>query len=258
MSAFRFYGVLAFFTFWMLVAGAAVGTFIAFFLVPAKAAERVDVALILAVDHSSSVENEEWRLQLRGYADAFRSDAVKQTIAGGPIGRIAVQMFRWSSADYQQVIVPWTMIETSGDADAFADAIWAKADLGNLHSTCIAAALLYADQQFQDLPYKAERLVVDVSGDEPETCPTEFPAAREVRDLLVRQGVQINGLPIVAPPTTGYIYGVPYQSNVGADTERFYRESVIGGPGAFVVVAKGFHAFGQAVLQKLMLEIAGL
>jgi hypothetical protein len=242
-----------------LTAGMAIGVFAWLFLAtPAKATERVDVALVLAVDHSSSVDQMEWGLQLQGYAAAFRSNVVQQAIASGPIGRIAVTMFRWSGPNFQEVLVPWTMIENTADANAFADAIWSKANLSFLDSTCIAAALMYADEQLEKLPYSAERIVVDVSGDEAESCPNDHPAAGEVRDLLVYKGIQINGLPILSDPVQGKIYGVPYQGNSNQDTERFYRENVIGGPGAFMVVAAGFQSFGEAIQRKLMLEIASL
>lgn len=259
MNTIKFYAALILLVLSVSIAGVAMGAMIALTMAKsAKAAERVDVALILAVDHSSSVDAEEWALQLKGYADAFRSDAVHQTIAGGPIGRIAVTMFRWSHEEYQQVLVPWTMIDGPQAANEFADAIVENSKLTNLYNTCISGALLFSDQLFQELPFKAERLVVDVSGDEPENCPADHPPAREISKLLVDQGVQINGLPILSDGVQGQIYGVPYQGNSNEAVERFYRENVIGGPGAFIVTAKGFHAFGQAVLRKLMLEIASL
>jgi hypothetical protein len=224
----------------------------------ARSQEQVDVALVLAVDHSSSIEPHEWSTQLRGYADAFRSDAVKASIESGAYQRIAVMMFRWSELMIQHPMIEWRIIASRGDADRLADDIMRFSAVPALAGTCIAGALTYAGEALARMPFKADRMVIDVSGDEPESCGPTGPFARGVRDILVQGGIQINGLPILSSPTTGYVYGVPYQGSSNRDVESFYKENVIGGPGAFLVAANGWADFAQAVQRKLMLEIASL
>jgi hypothetical protein len=222
---------------------------------PARAQERVDVALVLAVDHSSSVDATEWKLQLEGYAAAFRSDAVKASIVSGYHQRIAVTVFRWSDYSLQETLIGWTVLETPEDADMFAAQIMQFQKLPSLNGTCIAGALVYAGELLESAPW-AERQVIDVSGDEQESCGPNGPYASQARDALVHLGVQINGLPILSATVPEYSMGVPIGGDPNENTERFYRDSVIGGPGSFLVVADGFENFASAVQKKLLLEIA--
>jgi hypothetical protein len=237
------------------VAGAAA----ALILMPierAQSSERVDVALVMAVDHSSSVDAAEWKLQLEGYAAAFRSPQVKASIASGYNQRIAVTMFRWSDYSLQETLIGWTVLRSPEDADMFAVQILQFSKLPSLNGTCIAGALTFANELLNQLPANAERLVIDVSGDEAESCGPNGPYARQVRDELVNDGIQINGLPILSATVPKYSFGVPIGGDPNENTERFYREQVIGGPGAFLVVAEGFQGFAAAVQRKLLLEIA--
>jgi hypothetical protein len=227
-----------------------------FLQLPARAAERVDVALVLAVDHSSSVDAAEWKLQLEGYAAAFRSPQVKASIASGYNQRIAVTMFRWSDYSLQETLIGWTVLRSPEDADMFAAQILQFSKLPWLNGTCIAGALTFANELLNQLPANAERLVIDVSGDEAESCGPNGPYARQIRDELVNNGIQINGLPILSATIPEYSFGVPIGGDPNENTERFYREQVIGGPGAFLVVAEGFQGFAAAVQRKLLLEIA--
>jgi hypothetical protein len=222
----------------------------------AQEREPVDVALVLAVDHSSSVSRDEWRLQMAGYAAAFRSDAVRASIESGAHQAIAVAMFRFSGDFQQYPLIEWTRIATAADAERLAKAIEAHSEIAELQGTCVRGALDFAEQLLADVPFAAERLVVDVSGDEAGLCKVGdgWPAA--TRDRLADAGVQINGLPILSasPPQ---IYSVPMAGD-GGDLVNFYRKQVVGGPGGFLVVAGSHAEFGEAVQRKLMLEIAAL
>lgn len=217
--------------------------------------DRVDVALVLAVDHSSSVLPLEWRLQMEGYASALESEAVQASIVGGYHGSIAVTMFRWSDDYSQHVMIPWRKVDSAAGIAQLAADIRALADLPSLSGTCVTGALVYSQLLLADLPFKAERHVVDVSGDEGGLCVHHPARPDSVRDAMVYQGVTINGLPIIAdsgvPEASGYY-------NPNNELERFYRDHVIGGPGSFLVIADGYAAFGQAVHRKLLQEIASL
>jgi hypothetical protein len=241
------------------IAAPLIGAFLALLFIwakPVMAQERVDVALVLAVDHSSSVSREEWRLQMAGYASAFRSEAVWASIESGAHQAIAVAMFRFSGDFQQYPLIEWTRIATAADAERLAKAIEAHSEIAELQGTCVRGALDFAERLLADVPFQAERLVVDVSGDEAGLCKIGdgWPAA--TRDRLADAGVQINGLPILnaSPPQ---IYSVPMAGD-GGDLVAFYRKQVVGGPGGFLVVAGSHAEFGEAVQRKLMLEIAAL
>ena len=110
--------------------------------------------------------------------------------------------------------------------------------------TCVSGMLRsVSDKVVPQIPAKALRIVVDVSGDGQENCnPDEPPAS--VRDELAASGVTVNGLPIL-------------EGDEGPSLEGWYRENVMGGPGSFILPAHGFNDFGRAIRQKFMIEISG-
>ncbi len=208
---------------------------------PASAQEQdVDLLLCLAVDASSSVSTEEFDLQMRGLALAFRDPAVVQAIrASGDLG-IAVSLIQWSDSRKQAVAVDWTAVRDEADATALADAIEAAPRYLIGGGTAIGGALEYALRQFQGSGFRARRLVIDVSGDG-RTNQGVQPA--DVRDLAVAEGVTINGLAIL---------------NEDPTVDSYYYANVIGGTGAFVMTANDYEAYGEAIQTKLIKEIAGV
>jgi fermentation-respiration switch protein FrsA (DUF1100 family) len=212
----------------------------------ARALEPVDVELILAVDVSRSVDAEEMELQMRGYAAAFRDRRLIGGVAAGPIGAIACMMFLWSDHNIQQPVIPWTRIGSPAEAEGFARAVDA-APRNTFLYTSISGAMTYAGRQFGQR-FEGTRQVLDISGDGVNNSgrPVE-----EARAELLAQGVVINGLPVLdrAPPPAGFQQ---------PPLDEYYRDSVIGGPGAFVMVAEGFDAFDQAARRKIIREIAGV
>src|SRR3954447_5598627 len=88
---------------------------------PASAEPQLDLALVIAVDVSSSMEAEEQGLQRSGFADAFRSSLVHEAIQNGPAGRIAVTYVEWSGAKDQLILVPWMIIDSAEKANAFSE-----------------------------------------------------------------------------------------------------------------------------------------
>ena len=198
----------------------------------------VDLALVLAVDASGSVNQTRFELQKQGYVAAFRHPRVIRAIQSGPAQSIAVIMVQWTGPALQVTAVPWTRISDAASANAIADAIAAapRALFGG--GTSISGAIDTAMGLLFDNPYRAARRVIDVSGDGANNRGRPASAAR---DEAVAQGVGINGLPILS---------------VEPDLDEYYRDNVIGGPGAFVVVAKDFETFGEAILKKLIAEIA--
>src|SRR5688500_18439549 len=85
----------------------------------------VDLALVLAVDASMSVDESEAGAQRSGYIKALRDPRVGRAIRGGPIGRIAVTYMEWSSPYHQTVIIPWRILKDEADAKKMADELYA-------------------------------------------------------------------------------------------------------------------------------------
>jgi len=214
---------------------------------PARAAEAVDLQLVMAVDVSRSIDEEEARLQREGYRAAMIDPRVLAAITGGMVGAIAVAYVEWAGITYQQLVIPWTRIASAADAAAWSGRL-ARSPRMSVSWTSISGALSFSRRTLADCPWEGTRRVVDVSGDGPNN---NGPPAEQERDRLVAEGVTINGLPIVNDRPN---FGV----QPGRDLEPYYRDAVIGGPGAFLIVADDFEAFGAAIRRKLILEIAGL
>jgi hypothetical protein len=205
----------------------------------AKAAERpVDLLLVLAVDASGSVDARRFELQRRGYAEAFANPRVLKAIRSGPLQAIAVTMFQWTGPSLQARILDWTVIADAADADRIASAIAATPRQLFGGGTSISGAIDYALRLFPESPFAGERRVIDVSGDGANNIGR--PAAL-ARDAALAAGIVINGLPILA---------------LEPNLDAYYRDNVIGGPGAFVVPVDSFENFGDAILSKLISEIA--
>ena len=211
---------------------------------PAKAQTQTlpttDLLLVLAVDASGSVNQTRFELQRRGYADAFRSQQVLNAIRGGSTGSIAVTMVQWTGPTMQVQVVPWTLIKDAGSALAFADAIDAAPRQLFGGGTSLSGAIDHAMLLLPGAPYRGLKRVIDVSGDGSNNRGRDV---REARDEAVRAGVIINGLPIVS---------------LEYDLDKYYFNNVIGGPGSFIVPADSYDNFAQAVLRKLVLEIASI
>jgi len=214
---------------------------------PARANTPVDVELILAVDVSRSVDPEEQEMQFTGYANAFRDPRLIEGIMGGPIGAIAVQMFTWSDWNVQTVIVPWTKLDSPASAGRVAQAI-DDAPRRTWLYTSISGAMDFARHQFGQ-GFEGTRRVVDISGD---GVNNSGRPVIEARDAALAEGIVLNGLAVLdkAPLSPAALTtGLP-------PLDDYYRDEVIGGPGAFLVVAEGFAAFEGAVRRKIIREIA--
>ncbi len=201
-------------------------------------AGEVDLALVLAVDASGSVDQSRFDLQKQGYAAAFRSRQVLEAIRSGPTQAIAVTMVQWTGPALQIQVVPWMRIGDPASAAAFADAIVAAPRQLFGGGTSISGAIDYAMTLWGKSPYKAQRRVIDISGD---GANNRGRPATEARDEAVRAGVGINGLPILS---------------LDPELDLYYQANVIGGPGAFVVAAQNYDTFAFAIRRKLVLEIS--
>ncbi|MGE5546042.1 MAG: DUF1194 domain-containing protein [Solirubrobacterales bacterium] len=199
------------------------------------AAIPVDVALVLLVDVSMSIDPAEYALQKGGTAKAFRDPRLAAAIEAGPLGRIAVTYVEWDRTPEQ--MVPWTVIDGAPAAEAFARLVEATRRHAGGASTGMAAALTAATGLLADPGLQATRKVIDVSGDGAENTGAD---AADARDQALAQGVSaVNG--IVVGKEEG--------------PRRFYAEDVVGGARSFLVTAEDFDAYEDAILRKLVLEI---
>jgi hypothetical protein len=215
---------------------------------PARATEPVDVELVLAVDVSRSIDPEEQEMQFRGYAAAFRDPSLTAGICRGAIGSIGVTLFTWSDWNMQETLVPWMRISDAREAGRVADAIDAIPRRVWLY-TSISGAMDYAGRQFGQA-FEGTRKVVDISGDGVNNSGRPVAAARHA---ALEAGIVMNGLAVLDR--------TPQPAQFAAMTpplDDYYRDEVIGGPGAFLMVAEGFEAFEQAVKRKIVREVAGL
>jgi Protein of unknown function (DUF1194) len=203
--------------------------------------DRVDTALVLAVDVSGSVDDNRFVLQMEGIARAFEDADVQRTILSGREGALLVTLVNWSHKP--QIAVPWTVIASPAEAMAFAAEV-RNAPRANEDFTCMSQMLQsVADKVLPLIPLPADRKVVDVSGDGRDNCNPAIPVD-VVRDDLINSDVTINGLPI--------------REGKEAETiEPWYEQHVVGGIAAFVLPANGFQDFGRAIRQKFILEISG-
>ena len=203
--------------------------------------EPVDLLLVLAADVSRSVDERKFRLQREGYAAAIVDPRVVRAMTSGPAGRIALCFLEWASDGEQMVVIDWTAVGSEGQAQAVSSQI-REAPRAFMGRTSISAAIDYSMGVLARSPFASPRRVIDVSGDGTNNSGRPVTAAR---DAAIAQGVTINGLVILSEvplPTN------PMHTHPPGGLTAYYENNVIGGPGAFVVEAGSFEAFGQLLI----------
>jgi hypothetical protein len=217
---------------------------------PVRAADDVDLLLALAMDVSRSMSQPKFQLQREGYAAAIANPQVLNAIKSGPHQKIAICFIDWSGPGEQKLLIDWSIIDGSASALRFGDLI-AAAPRSFFNSTSIAGGIDFAVDEIAKSPFGAERHAIDVSGDGTNNSGRDV---RVARDQAVAKGIIINGLAIL---TDIQLAQNPQHTNPPGGLEKYYRDNVIGGAGAFVMVAEDFSAFGRAMVKKLIAEIAG-
>ena len=218
----------------------------------AGAPVAVDAAVVLAADVSRSIDDEEFALERRGYADAINSQQLLDAISTGPRGAIALAYVEWAGDGEERVVVDWAVIRNEKDARAFV-ATMTAAPRSFIGRTAIGAAIDFSFALFAESGFEATRRVIDVSGD---GTSNQGRLVTEARDAAVGAGAVINGLAIYnkkAAMMGGYL---AMHTHPPGGLAQYYRENVIGGPGSFVVEIDDFRTFGEAMMRKLVNEIA--
>jgi hypothetical protein len=199
---------------------------------------RADVALVLAIDVSGSVDNNRFKLQREGVAAALESEEVAAAVSSGVNQTIEIAVVEW--AEEQRLLVPWTVLRGQDDLKALAARLRGASRSWVHTMTDPGGGIAAAEHLFAAEPLAGLRQVIDVSGDGRQN--TGEVATADARDAAVSHGITVNGLPIASEGEPGI--------------EDWYRANVVGGPGAFLVVADSDDAFAAAFRQKLTFEIS--
>jgi len=215
----------------------------------AKAAEPVDLLLVLAADVSRSVDQPKFQLQREGYAAAIADKRVLEAITSGRHQRIAICFVEWSGANSQKLVIGWSLIDGPDAARKFGDQLL-ELPRSFAERTSISGGIDFAMSVLASAPYRSARRTIDVSGDGTNNSGRDVTLAR---DEALAAGVTINGLVILSDRPMAWN---PEHTNPPGGLPNYFRNNVIGGPGAFVIVAENFDSFGQAIVKKLIAEIA--
>jgi len=212
-------------------------------------AQDVDLLLVLASDVSRSVDTRKFELQRQGYAAALSNRRVVEAIQSGPHGKIAICFVEWSGATSVKLVIDWTIVGDAASARKIGDQML-ELPRSFADRTSISAGLEFSFAQLERSPYKAARRTIDVSGDGTNNSGRDIAS---VRDEVTAKGVTVNGLVILSDSPLPWN---PEHTNPPGGLGEYYRRNVIGGPGAFVMVAENHDSFGQAIVKKMIAEIA--
>jgi hypothetical protein len=216
---------------------------------PAARAADVDLLLVLAADVSRSIDAAKFQLQRDGYATAIADARVLDTIRAGRNGRIGLTLMEWSGIGAQRIVVDWMAVSDAASAKDFGDRLL-ESPRSFADRTSISGAIEFAMAQLARAPFNARRQTIDISGDGTNNSGRDVG---ELRDQAVAKGITINGLAILSETPLPWN---PEHTNPPGGLDHYYRTNVIGGPGAFVMVAKNFESFGDAIISKLIAEVA--
>ena len=201
---------------------------------------EVDLALVLAVDCSSSVDAGDFRLQMDGIAAALRNPPLFEAIAAGSCQQIALTLVLWSNRNSQAIAIAWRVLSSRLELEAIAQETEKAERRWRPGGTGLAAAVDFSVSLLQTLPIAARRRAIDVSGDGTDN---EGGDAARARDGALALGVTINGLPIISG---------------SHELEAYYRDRVIGGPGSFIMPAVNILSFRDAMTRKLLREVRAI
>lgn len=196
--------------------------------------QACELALVLAIDISGSVDTNEYRIQMDGLAAALNDPTVQDALIDS---KAQIAVLHWTGASRQVVVSNWRQMIKRSDVIEIGKVVSTAPRAYRHFSTAIGDALVVAADLLGRVGAACDRQVVDLSGDGPSNEGSDVTV---IRDSLVRGGVQINGLAIETTDDT---------------LTDYYRKNVIGGPGAFVLTAKTFEDYPRAIRRKLLREI---
>ena len=222
--------------------------FVVLLIWAALPASACRLALALALDVSGSVDQQEYRLQMQGLADALDDADVQRAFFAIPEAPVAVAVFEWSSSRYQRMVQEWVLLRAPADVDALTARLrtWRRAPAPE--ATGIGAAMEYGQALLGRNPGCWQR-TLDISGDGKNN---DWPLPRDLRKQGRIKGLRVNAL-VIARDVEGHGQVIPLE--IGELTAYFHAE-VIQGPDAFVETALGFSDYARAMKRKLLKELA--
>jgi hypothetical protein len=211
----------------------------------------VDLLLVLAADVSRSIDDAKFKLQRDGYAAALTDPAIVRAMSAGPHKKIAAVFIEWAGVGETKVVVEWTSIGSAQDARVFAERLLAtpRPFYGR---TSIAGAIEIGLAQLVASPFKADRKIIDISGDGTNNAGRDVTDARDQANAA---GVVVNGVVILSAVPLPFN---PAHTHPPGGLLAYYEKNVIGGPGSFAIAAESFETFGQSMRTKLIKEIAAV
>ena len=215
----------------------------------ARAGDDVDLLLVLAADVSRSIDDTKFQLQREGYAAAISDPRVLDTIRSGRNGRIGVSFVEWAGDSAQNVVIDWTEVGDTASAKQFGDQL-IETPRSFAGRTSNSGGIAFAMARLAAAPFNCIRRTIDVSGDGTNNDGRDVAQSR---DEAVAKGITINGLVILSDNPLPWN---PQHTNPPGGLEKYYRDNVVGGPGAFVMVAQNFRSFGQAIIAKMIAEVS--
>lgn len=191
-----------------------------------------DLALLLALDISGSVDSNEYRIQRDGLALALKDGLVAQALLSA---NAQVAVMQWTGSTRQRITIEWTQINSFADAERLAGEVAVDPRVWRTFSTAIGEAMQAGLQAFEQVD--CTRKIMDISSDGQSN---EGPAPERIKDQMRAEGVVVNALVI---------------EGADDDLTGYFWENVITGPGAFVVTANRFEAYPERIREKLIREI---
>jgi hypothetical protein len=215
----------------------------------ARAAQPVDLALVVLDDVSGSINAEEYKLEKDGYLAAFSDPRVIHAITSGPFGAIAVCFVEFAGAGEVSNVVNWTILHDAASAKAFGQRLH-DAPRSNWGRTAIGDGITLALKDLEQSGVQATRQVIDVAGDGTNNAGRPV---QEARDEAARKGVTINGLAIANESNVPWLQE---HTHPPGGLDNYYRRNVTAGEVSFVLTVHNYSSFGEAVIRKLVNEIA--
>jgi len=204
--------------------------------------QACDLALVLAMDASSSVNSDEYALQIKGMASALLDTEVTQAILS--LGGMYMAAFEWNGIRNQKILFNWTQLNTEADIFGLAEKLAKHQRNSEKSPTALGSALGYAQRLFPRLPTPCLRQVIDVSGD---GLNNDGITPAKVYALWDFSNITVNGLVIKGTD--------PLHDNIHQDVDDYYRQQVLKGNASFLVIAENFNSFEEAMKRKLLKEI---
>lgn len=196
-------------------------------------AAACDLALVLAVDVSGSVDANEYRIQMDGLAEALRDGVISEALVRG---RAEILLLQWTGSSRQEITLPWTRVDSFTALDALADRISGAPRTWRNYSTAIGEALAFAIPAFDQVGH-CTRHLIDLSGDGPSN---EGVAPESLHGRLKQAGITVNAIAI---------------EETEPDLTAYFFENVITGEGAFVETARSFKDYPARIRRKLLREV---